>query len=170
MIDKDTLDKLQKHMEQAGMFAQPSAAQKVMSLLQSAPKVAANMLTYLAAKQELSEMKSELRRLQTCVQQLETILEQQGPAACGRSGVNQTFTNWMVSFAESYYGLAMAFQAKNTMIPRVVAYLNGAHMKGGLFRLLDNLQSAPPPEPAVSKMLREAFEQSTKNVPGFLKP
>ena len=41
-----------------GMVAEPSAAQRVMSVLQNAAAAAARLLAYLAAKQELNEMKN----------------------------------------------------------------------------------------------------------------
>lgn len=170
MIDKAAWESLQKQMQKAGMLAQPSAAQQAMSVLQGAPEMAARLMVYLAAKQELNEMKNELGRLQSCVRELESILEQQGPAACGRSPANHTFVNWMVSLAESYYGLAIAFQAKNAMIPRVMMYLNGQHQKNALWKAIDSVVAQPLAEAPISKVLRDALAQSTKNVPGFLKP
>lgn len=170
MMTKAQWEAFEKAMRDAGMFAEPSAVQKVMSVLQGAPEVAARLLTYLAAKQELKEMKNELNRLQGCVRELEAILEQQGPAACARSNTKHMFVNWTVSFAESYYGLAMALQAKKEMITRVQAYLNGQHQKSGVFRLLDQLASQPLQESPMEKVVRELLEKSTKNVPGFLKP
>lgn len=170
MFNKSQWASIQKEMQKAGMFAEPSAAQKVMSVLQSAPEVAARLLNYLSAKQELKEMKNELSRMQTCVRELEAILEPQGPAACGLSQANQAFTNWMVSFAESYYALAMAFQAKNIMIPRVQAYLNGQRKKSFIAEVIDEVQHQQPPGGFVGAAVRQVLEQSMKNVPAFLKP
>jgi hypothetical protein len=169
MISGEALEALKKEMQKASMFAEPSALQQAMSMLQSAPHVAMRLLTYFAAKQELTEMKSELSRLQACVRDMDAILEQQGPTACARSSATRNFVNWTVSFAESYYGLAAAFRTKQTMIPRVVGYLNGQHKKSMMFRVLDEVASQPVQEGGIEKMVRQAFEQASKNVPGFLK-
>ena len=170
IFDKSFFDNLQKQMLKAGVVAEPSAAQRVASLLQTAPHVAMRLIMYLSAKQKLSEMKSELVRLQHCVRELEFILEHQGPGACGRSRANHLFVNWMVSFAESYYGLAVALQADKAMLPRVQGYLNGLHRSSVLFGMSEAVNSMVLPEGPIEKMLREGMEQATKNMPAFLKP
>ena len=150
------------------MVAEPSAAQRVMSVLQNAAAAAARLLAYLAAKQELNEMKNEISRMQGCLREMEMILEQQGPAACGRSRANQAFTNWMVSFAESYYSLAMALQAKTIMIPRVLAYLNGQRKKGFVGEIADEVTHRPADE-AITAGIRLTLLQTMKNIQPFLK-
>jgi hypothetical protein len=169
MMSPEQFAEFEKLLQKSGVFAQPTALQQAMSILRTAPLAAARLLTYFAAKQELTEMKNELSRLQGCVRDMEAILEQQGPTACARSSATRSFVNWTVSFAESYYGLAAAFRVKQTMIPRVVGYLNGQHKKSAIFRFLDELASQPVKEGAIEAAVRQAFEQGTKNVPGFLK-
>jgi hypothetical protein len=60
------------------------------------------------------------------------------------SQATRNFTNWMVSFAESYYGLAAAIKAQSSMIPRVVSYLNGQTQKSPMLLAIDHAQSLPP--------------------------
>jgi len=128
MIDPMVLKELLKKTE-------PTTLQKVERLLATAPSVAIQYVLYLKARQEQAEMKGELARLQHCVQAMESQLEHLGPTAAGQGVAAHNFTNWMVSFAESYYGLAHAVGASQTMLPRVLSYLQGQHQQGGLAAL-----------------------------------
>jgi hypothetical protein len=136
-------------------------AEGIVGALSAHPSLLAEYFSYLAAKRELTEMKSELARLQQCVQQLEGILEQQGTAACGHSGTMQTFINWMVSFAESYYSLAAACRAKNIMLPRVLGYLRGER-PDEVVKMVESLVESLAGTPLAS-----AIAGAAATVPGF---
>ena len=145
MIDSRTLKDLLKKTE-------PTTLQKLERLLVAAPAAAIHYALYLKAKEELAEMKRELAQLQQCVREVENQLDQLGPAGTGHGGAVHHMTNWMVSLAESYHGLAKALNADQQMLPRVVGYLQGQHQKGGMAALALTMQNHLPPPSGIGQL------------------
>jgi cobalamin biosynthesis Mg chelatase CobN len=153
---------------QKGMFgfANPSAVAGIAAVDGA---TARDLVQYLLAKQELGEMKRELAQLRDSVNQLEAMLEQNGPVACGASAANRAFVNWMVSFAESYYGLAQALGAKEAMLPRVMAFLGGKHQNPALAGLDQALASKGGTPSYGEKMVKDLLARAFQQVPAFMR-